>query len=446
VSDDPNAVLTRYENVPAVANVYMESIELVSDTRPDQLFNDIVAIMRGRITRLVCDGFPDMDDGDVVVVNFDLGNVVEHAQGVDFEEAVAIPELPDMPMLSTIAPRYEMHYHFTREQLFAIASKGGFVPGYARYAVPSNILNREWQQIPVALEVTRACLGGVCPNCGQPVSAHVTRCPNCDGVPKMTNVHFFAVQNAAGAEVDAKSIGYSIDKYLVMSEEMRTNPDRVVGMERTVERDAPDMMKRSEIEVDAVLSLNEELEATQAEAEQTAEATADEQYMQDQQSTGYEGYVRDGMFHGVADDPRGMVSGTSATRGLDDIAIEAILRGHDGFEAVMAAQNGTVDGRQGSRSELDQRLPEVDERDMRDARRALDNLDDMDGGSRSSSASERQRRVQARQVRNDMIADMQNDGASTIAEAQTNAMDRTRNVGGGSSRSDKSADDELITF
>lgn len=319
VGSDPTSSIEVHKGVPAYATVYMDSIELVPESHPGQLFNDVVAIMRGHVMELSCPAFPGNADGDVTVVKFNPGSVVEHVRGDDVEEEV-VEDLSDAPSVNDAAPYYEMHYHFSREQLYNISAKGGFVPGYADYAVPSNILRRPWESIPVKVDVSEMRIGHLCPKCGHPVSADETECPKCGMPSRGSSLFFFEIEDAACAHVDAR-IGYVLDELLVTSPEMTAHPERVVGVDRSLQDEVPEMMSREEVITEAMLDFEDEFD-DMLDVENDIEAPS-----VDVESTGRADEridPRESMF----------LDSRAKQDALDAAAIEAILSGGSAIDVV----------------------------------------------------------------------------------------------------------------
>lgn len=439
VQSDPSTEVRTHKGVPAMAKVYMEDIELVSEAQDGQLFNEVVAIMRTRVTELVSASFPGLSDGDSCVIKFNPGSVVEHVSDDDFESTES--EVEDLPTINDAAPSYEMHYHFTREQLFTIAAKGGFVPGYADYAIPSNILHREWQSIPVLMDVTEVRCAGICPRCGQVVPASEPKCPNCGGVPNFVSVYFFELENAGCAEVNMHTIGYNLPEYFLVSEEMRLNPDRVVGLEAESNFERPDYVSREEALQDALAELDEDIEGLDYEGE------IDEPAVDEAELSGGSldelGNRRDPRETAYADD-------MARQQELDNIAIAAILNGGSAIEAVEHAQQSASRPRQefvepaaepaaepvqeretpAERRAEDSHASGDDELDLGDfesqvARSAdgagLEADDGLDFDERGLSEGERNSRRNLKAVGREAVGDMLIDGASSISDAQTNA-------------------------
>ena len=442
IKSDPNSEVRTYVGVPAVAKVFMEGIELVSEAQEGQLFNEVVAIMHSKITELACNAFPGAPSGSLTMIKFNPGSVVEHTIDDDFE--VVEKEVEDLPTVNDAAPAYEMHYHFNREQLFTIAAKGGFVPGYADYAIPSNILRREWQSIPVMMDITEIVTGGVCPKCGRLLSAHEVLCPDCSTPGRMNSIFFFEIENSLCADVDMKSIGYNLPEYFLVSEEMKLNPDRVVGLEAEAAIDRPDYVSREEALENALEDLNEEMEGIAYDEAEVDGPDLDESELGE--SVDREDYH----------DPRETAYAGDSHRQqeLDNIAIAAILNGRSAVEAVEEAQTqarapkrydfGGLDA--DSELDLDQDTEKQagtddvlaeDKSDKRDDDGMLDFSDDgpidfsadIAGAAdenvafdeRNLSEGERKARENLRTVGKEAIGDMLIDGASSIADAQTNA-------------------------
>jgi hypothetical protein len=300
----------------------MDSIDLVSEAHEGQLFNDVVAIMRGRVIELACSEFPGASEGDVTVIKFNPGSTVEHVRGEDVEEEQT-KELSDVPSVNDAAPYYEMHYHFSREQLYNISAKGGFVPGYADYAVPSNILKRPWQSIPVKIDVSEMRIGHLCPKCGHPVSADEASCSKCGTPSRASSLFFFELEDANCAHVDAR-IGYVLDEFFVTSPEMSAHPERVVGIEHTMEQDSPDMISRDQVITEAMLDFDDEFEdlLSVENAIEAPDIPEEQEKKADEMGDPREHYYVDSRVK---------------QEELDAAAIEAILSGGSAIEAVEAA-------------------------------------------------------------------------------------------------------------
>lgn len=442
IKSDPASEVRTHVGVPAVAKVYMDEIELVSEAQEGQLLNEVVAIMRSRITEIACDAFPGTPAGSTTLIRFNPGSVVEQSAGDDFEMSAA--DVDELPRVNDAAPVYEMHYHFNREQLFTIAAKGGFVPGYADYAIPSNIVHREWQSIPVMIDVTEVIAGGICPKCGQPVSAHEIVCPNCGTKPHMNSIFFFEVENSMCADVDMRSIGYNLPEYFLVSEEMRINPGRVVGLEAEAQTEAPDYVSREEALENALEELDEEMEGIAYD-----EAEVDGPEMSDEE------LGVDGVSETYSDSREsGYVSDVARQQELDNLAIAAILEGRSAVEAVEEYQTqsrnvrkydfGASDEELGTAGiEGEQHEPQGAAKDGSDDNDVLEKDDILteDGlldlsddvanaaeenvafDERNLSEGERKSRENIRNVGREALGDMLIDGASSIADAQTNEQD-----------------------
>lgn len=406
---DPNTSVVRYEGITVRANMKVTSVELVSEPQVDCLLPQIVAYVHGRVTSIYTGDFPGRE-GTMTRIDFGGGHVYtsdDDSPGIADIESVKVEEIPGF---NNLAPEYTLCMRMSLAENYMVAAKGGFVPGYCDVAVPRTMVNREWQNLPMDIDVTEF---------------------NCDG----QMMYLTDIVDQYGRVTNTAECGYDIASMLAISDEMRHDASRVLADEMENTKAPVEYKTVDELAAQQLVDLLEEEEelgkdADQATAEQAEAADAQASSASDDESHVKVSTFAENPFDSELDQDMAFIAsmfGSSNMSPMDSLVTEekqdqliqesALDLGNDegtiDFDSVdddLNADESKTDGNKRAQHTAvsDMLIEGVDT--IADAQQnTLDLSEDeskTDGNRRAAHAA---------------ITDMQMEGASSIAEAQQNA-------------------------